>query len=393
MKKYGIIVVGYNRTHSIKRLLDALDRADYKNETVTLIISIDNSGSDDVEKLAQSFEWKYGNKIVKTYSERQGLRKHILRCGDYIEEYQLDAAAIFEDDIYPSPAFFNYMRQAVEYYCDDMDIAGISLYTHLWNVNASLPFQPAYNGYDNFFLCYAQSWGQIWLKNQWIEFKKWYEQNSGRLSLCNGIPQYVLKWPETSWLKYHIAYCVEKKKYFVYPYESLATCFAEAGEHTVDHISLYNVPLMSNADRIYSFDNLTNASVKYNVFFEREGLGKYLDLPEDELCVDLYGCRSDCMNYKYLITYKVLPYKLVDSYAMEMRPHEDNIVHGIKGKKIFLYDLSQKDGNEEKNALKIEMLSYYFRLNKSGKWLVQYAIGQKLEIMKKTGIFRKIFSR
>ena len=112
MKEYGIIVVGYNRTESIKRLLGALNNVDYKNEIVTLIISIDNSGSDDVEKIAQSFEWKYGSKIIKTYSKRMGLKNHILTCGDYIEEYQLDAVAVFEDDIYPSPAFFNYMRHS-----------------------------------------------------------------------------------------------------------------------------------------------------------------------------------------------------------------------------------------------------------------------------------------
>ena len=137
--RYGIVAIGYNRKKSLQRLLEALNHVDYQEYAPILIISLDYSGVLDIIKTAEEFRWDYGEKIVKSYEKQQGLRKHILKCGDYIDEYQLDAIAVFEDDIVPSPAFFSYMVQAVQYYKDDMEIAGISLYTHLWNVNQEMP--------------------------------------------------------------------------------------------------------------------------------------------------------------------------------------------------------------------------------------------------------------
>ena len=75
MKKLAILAIGYNRVDSISRLLESLNVANYGGDQVPLIISIDNSGSDDVEKYANQFLWKHGEKIVKTYPERLGLRK------------------------------------------------------------------------------------------------------------------------------------------------------------------------------------------------------------------------------------------------------------------------------------------------------------------------------
>lgn len=105
MRKYGIITIGYNRVASLKRLLTAIGQVDYKDFEPTLIISLDYANMPEIMELAEQFQWTKGRKVIKVYEERQGLRKHILGCGDYLEEYDLDAAAVFEDDIVPSPAF------------------------------------------------------------------------------------------------------------------------------------------------------------------------------------------------------------------------------------------------------------------------------------------------
>ena len=47
----------------------------------------------------------------------------------------LEKYAVLEDDIVVSPGYYQYMKQAVEYYKDNADIAGISLYSHKMNVN------------------------------------------------------------------------------------------------------------------------------------------------------------------------------------------------------------------------------------------------------------------
>ena len=48
-----------------------------------------------VEKFATEYNWEYGEKIVRTFPERQGLKKHILQCGDYTSKY--DVVVILED--------------------------------------------------------------------------------------------------------------------------------------------------------------------------------------------------------------------------------------------------------------------------------------------------------
>ena len=121
---YAIVAIGYNRVNSIKRLLESLLRADYLNDKVDLIISIDNSGTTSVEEYAANMEWPFGNKIIKTYPKRMGLRNHILTCGDYVEGY--DGIAVFEDDIFVAPTFYSFMKQAVEFYKDDDNVA--------WNI-------------------------------------------------------------------------------------------------------------------------------------------------------------------------------------------------------------------------------------------------------------------
>lgn len=111
MSRYGIIAIGYNRPDSMQRLLTKLAMVDYKGDDVLLIISLDLSGTNDVKEIAESYEWKYGNKIVRIQEEKLGLRRHVLMCGTYMEEYQLDAVAVFEDDVIPSPAFYIYMTR------------------------------------------------------------------------------------------------------------------------------------------------------------------------------------------------------------------------------------------------------------------------------------------
>ena len=102
--KYALIVVGYKRINGLSRLLNSLNEAEYFGEEPTLIISIDNSGDNTVEQFAQDFQWLHGEKRIKTYPERQGLREHILKCGDMVDEF--DAVAVLEDDLYVSPGYF-----------------------------------------------------------------------------------------------------------------------------------------------------------------------------------------------------------------------------------------------------------------------------------------------
>lgn len=374
MNNMAVVVVGYNRIPGMIRLLESLEAAHYGNDKVDLIVSLDNCGSDSVEKAARAFQWSHGEKIVRTFLERQGLRKHILACGDYLRQYE--AIAVFEDDLVVSPAYYEYMKQTVQFYKENDDIAGISLFSHKINVNTYLPFTPDAGINDVFYLQFAQSWGQIWLREQWFKFKEWYEQNEEIILQADNVPEFVSNWPKTSWLKYHIKYCIENNKYFVYPYISLTTCFSDAGEHSKETNTTFQVPMQTALGKVYALSDKMEELVRYDAFFERQGLSKYLGVPEKDLMVDLYGTKKIGRN-RYLLTRKMLPYRVCRSYALCMRPHEHNVMLPVKGDDIFLYDTEVRSEAKKGKGMEAITVSYYYNLTANWRMLISY-IGEKI---------------
>lgn len=340
----AIVVVGYNRCDSLKRLISSLKQVDYMGDTVDLIVSIDNSGSDKVEVYANSLEWEYGEKIVRTFPERQGLRNHILQCGDYTEDYA--AIAVFEDDIFVSPDFYNFMKQAVAFYKDEEAVAGISLYNHMFCENSQRPFTAQKGNYDNYFLQYAQSWGQIWMTKQWRRFREWYKKNDGDIISSNQIPKCIREWANTSWLKYHIEYCILENKYFVYPYDSLSTNFVERGQHCKKPSTVYQVPMLYGHKGRYNFCRFgAEDGIYYDAFFERQiGIAR-LNIPKDDVIFDINGVRGIDRQKRYFVSSQKLDFRILEEYGYQLRPAEMNVLLGIAGKAIYLYDTKETAHN------------------------------------------------
>ena len=372
--KYALIVIGYNRIPGMLRLLRSLNAADYLGDKVTLIISLDNCGGDEVKKAAEAFHWNHGDKRIRTFSERQGLRKHILSCGAFLSEFE--AIAVFEDDLYVAPGFYNYMKQTVELYKSNADVAGISLYSHKTNTNIQMPFVAQPSQYDVFFMQFAQSWGQVWMKEQWLAFQYWYESNHGEDLSAGNFPDCVANWPESSWLKYHIKYCVETSKYFVYPYDSLTTCFSDAGEHSKETNTVFQVPIIQGTNRCYKLPSTVDLGIRYNVFYERDLTGlKIKGIPANEITMDLYGSIKS-HDRRYLLTSRQLPYKVVESYGRILKPHEANVLFDIEGDDFYLYDTQSrniKKNHEDKAASEV---SYYFNITATWKSLLKYVIAR-----------------
>lgn len=390
MGEYAVVAVGYNRLSSMKRLLSHLRDAYYGDDSVDLIISIDKSNSTDVEMLAEEFEWKYGRKSVRTFEENQGLRKHIISCGKLVEDYR--AIAVFEDDIVPAKGFYMYMREAVPFFEQDERIAGISLYTHLWNVNVDCPFQPSYSPYDIYFQQFAQSWGQIWTKKQWHDFYKWYQKNDQHFDVADGVPDNVSKWPDSSWLKYHIRYCVENNKTFVYPYISLCTCFSEKGTHSLKNSNVYQVPFLEGIRSDYRFASLDDTgSVKYDAFFERIFDDDFTinGISISEICIDLYGSKKNYENKAFLLSCKNINCKIVRSYGLELRPIENNIIYKAEGNDFFLFDISKTDKLKVGNNYKFRNAEYRYRLYCSMKTLIGVSF-RKLCLVVKEILFKRV---
>lgn len=340
---FCIVAVGYNRPNAMRRLLASISAADYGSDKVDLLVSVDcGQLQAEIVSLAEDFLWKYGTKNIRAFSERQGLRSHILQCGDVVLNY--DAIIILEDDITVCESFYSYAKQAAKFYENESKVAGISLYKHCINVGVGAFFEPEYNGYDTFMMQYAQSWGQCWTKKMWNDFRQWYEKNSKDVfsdsRLMKKIPSNIRKWKEQSWLKYFMAYVVMENLYFVYPYYSLSTNHSEMGQHNLLGSNDYQVS-MANGDFTYRFPCFKNA-VKYDVFFEREEMDIYSH-DNRKIIMDLYGNKEEYSDGDILISSKRCPYKVLECWKLKYHPQEVNCRLPEQGHGLYVYDLKTID--------------------------------------------------
>ena len=375
MKSFAIVLVCFNRLNGLKRLIKSLENASYdERKDIVLIFSIDNSGEDDVLKFAKSYNWKNGEKIIRTFSERQGLKKHILMCGDYTNDY--DIVTVLEDDIVVSDSFYNYAYQASEFYWNDDNIAGISLYNFEKNwLNWIYRFEPMKGEYDSYFLKIAQSWGQVWIERKWKLFKKWYEDNK-IFKKTRDIPEYLNEWPKTSWLKYHDRYCIETNRYFVYPYYALSTNCSDAGTHSTHTVNDYQVELQFTKKK-YKFPSFDNDAIKYDEYMNRVGLEKYLNIKDGDLIVDIYGTRGEVFknDKRYILTTKKLEYKKIKIFSLAFRPIEFSIIYNYDANNygIFLYDTHIKAKNNTNVDFKYILTNYFLRTH-DWRRIIKYSI-------------------
>lgn len=340
MIKPVIVAVGYNRPHCMKRLLESIGNAEYEIDDVTLIISIDESNKSDlVQKVAEDFDWKHGEKIIRRFPERQGLKKHIIQCGDLSEKY--GAVIILEDDLYVSPGFYSYVCQAQEHYANDDRIAGVALYSNALNVFSQDRFVPVKNQYDTYLGQYIITWGQSWTEKQWNRYKTWFLANDDKLPARNDkIPLEILTWTR-SWGKFFISYMVENDRYYVMPYTALSTNFSEQGEHNSSkgYETAYQTSLLQGSMQ-YRFPGFDEA-IKYDSFFERMYDDELLPgISGREVCFDLYGLKVTPLGKKYLLSCKKYDFPIVRTYGLRLRPQEQNAIAGIEGDGIYLYKVN-----------------------------------------------------
>ncbi|MCX0373504.1 glycosyltransferase family 2 protein [Clostridium perfringens] len=344
----AVVAVGYNRPDSLKTLLNSINLVKNVDNNLDLIISIDKGQRQkEIVEISEKFEWKYGKKIIRAFKERQGLRNHIIQCGDLTEKY--DAVIVLEDDLIVSPYFYSYVKQALEFYKHEDCIAGISLYKNQINQGVGRQFEVEHNGYDAYMMQYAQSWGQCWTKKMWSEFKNWYLKNENKdLSEGEILPAYISSWDNHSWLKYYMRYIVERNKYFIYPIISLSSNRSEAGQHCRFANNDYYVSMLQG-DMKFNFPRI-DESVKYDIFFERVGIeNKIFPECKGDILLDLYGSRTNYKNKRYVVSTNALPYKKINSFGLVLRPIEQNCIFPQPGEGINLYDLSKEDRIEKIN--------------------------------------------
>jgi len=362
-----IVIAAYNRDLSLQRLLNSVAAAFYLCP-VKLIISVDGGGTGRVIDIAKEFDWQYGEKEVIHHPVNLGLRRHILSCGELAKDY--DGIILLEDDLFVSPEFYKYALAAADFYRQCTDICGISLYSCCFNETAWLPFFPLVDGSDTFFMQLPCSWGQLWLREQWMEFSKWYFMTETNISDSDiDLPYNICSWPETSWKKYFAKYMVEYDKYFVYPYNSYSTNFADSGQNHKG-TDLYQVPLVRSHSSEYYFVQFSDSLVKYDMYCEL--LPECLKLMSSALVnydfeVDIHGAKHLAHIQKpwILTTKKCISYE--KSYARKLIPPELNVVNSIVGDEIHLAGIAQVNVITDFNsyvlgkATEVDEQKYYYR--------------------------------
>ena len=351
--KPAIVVVGYNRPDSLDRLLQSVGNAQYQDNDIPLVISLDKAKNEkDVIEVAEAFKWTHGKKTIRTFEERQGLRRHIIQCGDLSQTY--GAVIILEDDLFVSPGFYLYTQRALDFYENEESITGVSLYSHGWNGFADKGFSPLCNGYDNYLGQFSISWGQCWTYKWWSEFKKYYLEKENKLVRDIDIPEQIDHYSDQSWGKYFAHYIVESNKFYVVPYVSLSTNYCEVGQHNSSFTNSFQVNLLCGYKESYVFAPVDKA-VKYDIYCENMELSNYLplEIQNEGIVIDLfgYGRRND--KKRYILSTALMPFKVVKQYGLNLRPFELNIIHDVNGRDIFLYDTKKSDREPSNNVFNV----------------------------------------
>lgn len=357
-----IVVIAFNRPQSLSRLLTSLDRAYYKSFNVRLVISVDYSGSNDVINIAENFKWRFGEKEIIKRTIRLGLKNHILTCGDLVNLF--DSIIMLEDDLYVSPYFYDYSIKSLEYFGNDENIAGISLYRHHFNETARFPFIPIEDGSDIFFLQIASSWGQIFWKEKWNQFRKWLNSNID-IDKIQEMPLDVRNWSIHSWKKYFIAYLILTSKYFVYPRISLTTNFSDAGQNIKKSHELEQVPILLGEKSDWNFIKLNESLSVYDAHCEiKSYILKKLNpsIEKYDFLVDLYGTKNtNLQNNKYILTSKKIKNSIY-TFGLKLKPFELNLILEIKGDFFRLVENKRYYSNLfDKIISTIALFNYFYR--------------------------------
>ncbi|AWW32582.1 hypothetical protein DN752_21870 [Echinicola strongylocentroti] len=379
----AIVVIGYNRPQSLLRLLKSIAAAKYPSEPITLIISIDyydGPRHDEVVGIAEEYDWKYGKKIVSVQKENLGLKAHILQCGDLTETY--DSVVILEDDLIVSPQFYEFSSNAIQFYHSESRIAGISLYAYEYEELGWFKFYPRDIGTATYFMQWSSSWGQIWTRSQWREFRKWY---TAKVDI-EGInaPDQVKNW-KNSWKKFHILYLVDTNRFFVFPYKSYTTLMDGAGTHHQHDTRTNNVALVGENKQPVEqkFSSFPNEDISYDSFFQPLSRSVFLEQTGKEMSVDfdLYGTKR-LHNFKNELVFGM---KHSDNPILKcsnkLIPLEDNLYHALEGE---IYDLGYLHDLRPKSSVYLQGKKLYssrkvFAISEMAK-VVLYRVLSKMKV-------------
>ncbi|MGB4205298.1 MAG: hypothetical protein WBJ84_06720 [Bacteroidales bacterium] len=353
-----IVVVINGFSASYNKILDSLNNVEYFQK-VKLIISITNDKNSIIEKSANAFEWKHGDKEIYIHNDLE-INEHILFAGNLSRFY--DGIILIDEELFISPYFYHYVISSFSYYRIDNTIAGFSLQSMNFNKAAHLPFIPLTDGNDVFFLQVPSDSGQFWSKEQWFAFTSWYNGNKNNIpTIEDGLPPSVLTIEQQNWRTYFYWYMIKNNRYFIFPRFSLACKLEDLDSQAILNELFINTPLLFSR-RNFIFQPLSESLSVYDAYYEiiPERLKRLQPiLRKYDFACDFYGLKpiSQIKN-EYLITSKHTEREIY-SFARVLKPHEANIITNLSGQDIFLSKSEAVIKTDEKHHLFDQLLHYF----------------------------------
>lgn len=374
-----IVILAYSRHVSLARLLQSLNRANYPSDDINLIISLDGGASEEVVKIAQQYNFKAGNVKLIEHKTNLGLRAHVEYCGNLVFDYE--TVIILEDDLVVDIWYYDYAIQAANFYKDEPYVAGISLYSQSYNEMAKLPFEPLLTSTSGYFMQIPCSWGQLWTVQQWNGFGSWYDKNRDiDFDSFQRLPNYVKRWPMSSWKKFFYAYLLTYDKYFFYPYRSYTSNMSDEGGTHARQSNYYQTNLQDQNRQLenFIFPQFKEASVFYDSHMEpaHPSLYSSLKISADNIEIDIYGSKSlKLLKTKaHALTTKTSS-NYIKRYALQYFPVEQNVIlnnfekSGSKHKTLLTL-CKTADIRKEQN-MSTKLLAYFIRFPLLSKFFVK----------------------
>lgn len=93
--------------------------------------------------------------------------------------------------------------------------------------------------------------------------------------------------------------------------------------------------------------------------------------PSKDVIIDLNGNRENIDEARYLLSCRNMPYKIIRTFGMRLRPIELNVLQEIEGNGIYLYDMSEFSDNKF-GIRTIQFLSEYYLRSFNRSMILQY---------------------
>ena len=327
--------MAYNRPASLVRLLASINQADFPPALeIPLVISIDKSGQNEMSRIAHSFEWSYGTKDIIMQEKRLGLMGHFQFCLSLSESY--GSIIFLEDDLFVSPAFYRYTMQALDYYKNNEQIGAFSLYALQLNGFTNRPFYPIIDKSDVFFSQAGWFKGMIITAQQWKNFANW---NKSKTAVPDpAIPEAWHQLGPEEWYPLFSSFLTQKKKYFLYPRDSLVTDFGDAGMHFREETNLFQANVVLES-KTFHFVTLDQSLAVYDAFLElmpARFQSNHPALSAYEIAVDLQASKQPHqLGADHVLTTRPTRQSIIE-FGARMKPLEVNVLQNIGGRGIHL---------------------------------------------------------